>query len=248
MRKRIRNACAVALFCALAIPVSVVAQPSALSTLITVDVKADMVGEFEALQREYNAAAREAGVTQRSISQVVRGPASQYLILTPIAAFADDDGPNVVAQAMGDTGWSQWVARITKTVSSRRIDTVETRLDLSVPLADGRTPALLVLRMVENLPGRRPDFTAWLRDTWVPAVKAAGMDGVVIAQNVFGGSGRLWYQGTFVDNWATFDTPHPVRSDVGGEAWGQMMGTSGSMTRAPVVKVLRIRPDLSIQP
>ena len=192
MTNRARSVCTVALFCALAMPVTIFAQPSALSTLVTVDVKADMVGEFEALQREYNAAAREAGVTQRAISQVVRGPANEYLILTPIAAFADNDGPNVVAQAMGDTGWSQWVARVTKTVKNRRIDTVRARPDLSIPLAEDRTPSLLVLRMVEHLPGRFPDYNAWLAETWVPALKAAGMNGVLFAQNNFGGSGRLW--------------------------------------------------------
>ncbi len=248
MTNRLRSACAIALLCALAMPVTIFAQPPGILTLITVDVKADMVGEFEALQKEYNAAAREAGVTDRTISQVVRGPANEYLIVEPVSGFAAYDGPNAVAQAMGDAGWSQWVARVTKTVKNRRIDTIRARPDLSIPLAEGRTPALLVLRMVEHLPGRFPDYNAWLAETWVPALKAAGMNGVLFARNTFGGSGRLWYQAGFVDNWATFDTPHPVRSNVGEEAWGQMMGTSGSMTRAPVVKVLRLRPDLSIQP
>ena len=83
-----------------------------------------MVLEFEELQKEFNVAAREAGVTDRNISQVVRGPATEYYIVTPANAFADYDEPNAVARAMGESAWTEWVARVTKTVQHRRIDTI----------------------------------------------------------------------------------------------------------------------------
>ena len=117
MTTRARGAVAIALFCVFfATPVALFAQPGVLSTLTIVEVKPDMVPEFEELQKEFNAAARRAGVTDRTISQVVRGPATEYYILAPVNAFADYDEPNVVAEAMGETGWAQWVARVTKTV------------------------------------------------------------------------------------------------------------------------------------
>ena len=204
--------------------------------------------EFEELQKEYDTAARAAGVTQRFISQVVRGAATEYTIATPISAFAVYDERNVLVEAMGEAGAAEWVARVTKCVKSRRIDTLRARSDLSIPLAEGRTSKLLVMRTVEHLPGRFPDDNSWLTEKWVPALKNAGMNGVFIARNAFGGSNRLWYRLAFVDNWAVFDGEHPVRRDIGQEAWGELLRESGAMTLAPVVKVLRLRPDLSIQP
>lgn len=248
MITRARRACAIALFCVFVTPVALFAQPSALSTLTIVEVKADMVLEFEELQKEFNAAAREAGVTQRNISQVVRGPATEYYIVTPANAFADYDEPNAVARAMGEPAWTQWVARVTKTVQNRRIDTIRGRPDLSIPLAEGRTPRLLVIRTVEHLPGRFPDYNTWLTENWVPALKDAGMNGVLFARNAFGGSNRLWYEATFIENWAVLDGVHPALQDQDDARTRGLLGRGGSMTLAPTVKVLRLRPDLSIAP
>ena len=248
MTTRARRAGAVALFCVFATPVGLFAQQAALSTLTIVEVKHDMVLEFEELQKEFNAAARGAGVTGRTISQVVRGAASEYYILAPVNSFADYDEPNVVAQAMGEAGWAQWVARVTKTVQNRRIDTIRARPDLSIPLADGRTPTLLVLRTVEHLPGRFRDYDTWLSEKWVPAMKDAGMNGVLFARNAFGGSSRLWYEASFIDDWAVLDGVHPALSDRDEARTREVLGRAGSMTHAPTVKILRLRPDLSIQP
>ena len=247
MTTQVRRVCVITGFCLFAIPIALFAQ-SGLSTLATVEVKADMVLEFEALQKEYNAAAREAGVTARHISQVVRGRATEYYILTPVEAFADYDEPNVVAPVMGEPDWTQWVARISATLQDRRMDTIRARDDLSIPLADGRTPMFIVLRTVEHLPGQFPGYDTWLSENWVPALKNAGMNGVLFARNAFGGSNRLWYEATFIDNWAALDSVHPVFRDQDDARARGVVGRGGSMTHAPSLTILRLRPDLSIQP
>ena len=105
-----------------------------------------------------------------------------------------------------------------------------------------------MLRTVEHLPGQFPDYNTWLSENWVPALKNAGMNGVLFARNAFGGSGRLWYEAAFIDNWAILDGVHPALRDQDEARARGVLGRAGSMTHAPTVKVLRLRPDLSIQP
>lgn len=250
MTNRARNVFAIALSCALAAPVASLAQsdPPELWTLITIEIEADMVREFEELQKELNAAYKKAGMTERRISQVIRGPATEYYIAEPVSKFASYDEPALMAKAMGETGAAQWVARVTKCVKNRRVDTLEARPDLSIPLAEGRSPKLMILRTYDNLPGRYPDYNNWLTSKWVPAMKKAGMNGVFYYRNAFGGSQRSWYVVSYVDSWAAFDGEHPVLRDLGEEAYRELRTGVGAMTHGPVRKILRPRPDLSIIP
>ena len=82
----------------------------------------------------------------------------------------------------------------------------------------------------------------------MPALKNAGMNGVLFARNAFGGSSRLWYEASFIENWAVLDGVHPALRDQDDARARGLLGRGGSITHAPTVKILRLRPDLSIQP
>lgn len=237
----------VAMLLALLPGTSVAQEDGQLWTLITVRVYHDMTDEFEELQKELNAAYKKAGVATRLISQVVRGPSGEYFIAEPVDKWADYDDADIMAKALGEAGAARWVARITKCVQERRVDTYRSRPDLSIPAKDGRAAELAVVTTYRNLPGRYPDYNEWLVSTWMPNVKESGMDAYFTFRNAFGGSSREWTTYVLVDSWATFDTQHPVRQSVGDDAWAELMTTSGAMTTAPERKVIRLRPDLSIR-
>ena len=122
------------------------------------------------------------------------------------------------------------------------------RTDLVIPVAEGRTPTLVWLRTIETLPGRWPDYSAWLAEKWVPAMKQAGMNGIYYLDQAFGGFQRLWYEARFVDNWASFDEPSPVLRALGTDGMRELRAGEAEMTHGPVVKILRLRPDLSVVP
>ena len=237
-------------FCLVLVLVAVpcLAQEGELWNLITIQIDQTMIGEWEALQKELNTALKAAGATERRISQVVRGPSNEYFIAEPLANFAELDESDLLAKAMGEAGAARWIARVTKCVENRRVDTLRSRPDLSIPLKAGRTPKLAVVTTFENLPGRDRDYNDWLVNKWAPAMKTAGMDGVLYFRNAFGGGGRNWMVVTFVDDWATFDTVYPVRESLGDEAYRELVGPSGAMRSNPERKVIRLRPDLSIIP
>lgn len=232
-----------------AVPVTTFAQAEPeILTVVTVEVHQDMTQEWEELQKELNTALKKAGVTVRRISQTARGLSAEYTIVTPVSKWADYDMADVTAKALGEAGAARWIARVTKCVKNRRVDTIESRPDLSIPLKDGRMPKLAVVTSRRNRPARYGDYNDWLTNKWVPAVKAAGMNGYFVYRNAFGGHNREWVTVSFVDNWATFDGEHPVREHLGDDGWRKLRAGTGEMTSSSVRRIIRLRPDLSILP
>ena len=232
---------------AVATPVASLAQQDGqLWTVSTVQVHQDMIGEFEELQKELSAAYKKAGVTTRLVSQVVRGPSAEYRFSSRVEKWADYDDAGIMAKALGEAGAARWVARVRKCVKNRRVDTIRTRPDLSIPLKEGRTPRLAVLTTRRHLPGQFGEYNDWLVNKWVPAMKQAGANGVFYSRNAFGGNGREWTSISLIDDWASFDEGHPVRRSLGDEKYFELLGGAGSLTSAPVRKILRLRPDLGI--
>ena len=232
-----------------AVPATTFAQAEPrLLTVITVEVNQDMTQEFEELQKELNAALKKAGVTERRISQTVRGPSAEYTIVTPVSKWADYDMTDVNAKALGEAGAARWIARVTKCVKNRRVDTVESRPDLEIPLKEGRTPKLAIVTTLRNRPGRYPDYNDWLINKWIPARKAANMNGYYVYRNAFGGHSREWITVSFVNSWAAFDGEHPVREHLGDEGWRKLRAGVGDMRSSSVRRIVRLRPDLSILP
>jgi len=116
---------------------------------------------------------------------------------------------------VGEAAAAEWITRASKCLKNRKVDTLRLRPDLVIPLAEGRTPTLVWLRTIETLPGHWPNYSTWLAEKWVPAMKQAGMTGVYYLNQAFGGFQRLWYEARLVDNWASFDEPSPVLRALG---------------------------------
>ena len=178
----------------------------------------------------------------------MRGPSAEYTIVTPVDKWADYDETGMMAKALGEAGAARWTARVTKCVKNRRVDTVESRPDLTIPLKEGRMPTLAVVTSRRHRPGRYQDYNDWLTNKWTPARKAANMNGYYVYRNVFGGHRREWITVSFVDSWAAFDSEFPVREHLGEEGWSKLMAGRGEMTSSPVRRIVRLRPDLSILP
>lgn len=250
MPKLIGTICATLLFAALAMPGAGFAQGSRIYTLSIVDVKSDMIDEYEDLQKQLNVAMREAGVTERYASAVVRGgKTTEYVFLSAVGTFASLDDPPDLVQAMGGAAaWARWVAQVRKCTQDRTLETLRDQGDLSIPLTDGRQPTLVMLRIEKVLPGRRVARMNWLRDQWVPALKRAGADGVFRYENAH--VGRILYEVSLHDDWASFEGGHIIRRQLGDEAWAGLFRDmpGGPTADMPDVRIMRVRNDLSILP
>lgn len=248
MINRVSRIGVVTLFCALVVSTVFAQSLPPLVNVVTVHVKSGMRPEFEALQREATVARREAGITARYAYRVARGgSANEYIFVTPVEGLAEFDRPGGMAQAMGEVAWTQWVARIEKCTENRRVDTLRLRDDLSIPLAEGRTPTLIRLRRVELLPGGGQEYQAWLTENWVPAMRNAGMNGVYHYQDAFGLGQRTWIRIESYDSWADLEG-HPVSNSLTAEAFTEVLANNDQLTHGPEVQILRVLPELSILP
>ncbi len=247
MPERIKYFCAGALFVSLAIPASAPAQtlPS-FATVATFQVKSGMRLEFEALQQKANAAREEAGITARFAYRVVRGgSANEYLFFTPLDSLADYDQPLPVRRGMGEAAAAEWFAQLNGTVEDVQLDTLRIRADLSIPRTGERAPRLARVRTVDVRPGRGQDYQQWITNNWVPAMKDAGMSGVIHFQNAFGVGQRKWTRMTLYDSWADLDG-HPVQRHLEPGAFSAVLGNNGEMTLGPEVRILEFLPNVSI--
>jgi hypothetical protein len=230
---------------AIVLPTPVRAQHSPLINVVVVQVHYDMIAEFEALEKEANAAFKKAGMPSRQIWQVARGPANEYHIVTPAQKYAEFDGEAIGARAMGEAGWARWVATITKCVQSRSVHTLRSMPKLTIPPKEGQEPSLLVLTTRIHASGMGGKYGEWLEKELVPAKKKAGIRGSDVYRSVFGGNARAWIFAERVDKWADFDTPFPLRKSMGDEAYLAMMEKNRGMTASVERLVLRYRPELS---
>ena len=244
--RKLPSVCLVTLLAVTAVMgLAVESDPPSLN-LTVVRVKPDMGDEFEALQRELNMARKKAGAPVRSLSQVVRGDTSEYHIIEPMAKWADLEGPGWGVKAMGEAGFSRWVARVTKCIRSRSVTTYRMVSKWSIPLKEGRSPRLAVVTTRHVTPGRESDYAEWLEETLFPTMREAGVDGIASYRPVLGNS-REWVTVTMIDNWSTFDGPNPMIQAVGGEKFLELVAGPGvrKMHYGRETVVVRLRPDMS---
>jgi hypothetical protein len=245
---RVITTCAVALTCALAMPAPTPAQSEPFVQMATTVVKNDMVPEYEELIKEGRDALEEIELPFYLVYRVAQGAANQYISFQPVSSFAEFDSPRGMLPAMGQAGFQAWISRLNKTHLGRRVDILRARHDLSIPLAEGRRPTLALLRTVVALPGRNGDYAQWITDNWVPAMRDAGMNGVFHFQAAPGVGQGMWHRMELRDTWADFDGGHPVARHVGQQAFGEILANNAQMTHAPDIKILSLRPELSILP
>ena len=221
-------------------------EPSLLNVSV-VQVKYDMIQEFEALQKEMSGALKEAGSPFRHVWQVARGATNEYHIVTPAENFAEFDQPSLSAKAMGEEGFAAWVAKVTKCIQARSVLTLRSVPGLSIPPKDGAATNLAVLTTRDALPGRGRDYATWMREKLLPAAKKAGVTGFSVYRPVFGGSDRGWTTVTLADNWAALDQDHPIVRSLSQAELAELFGPVGEMTASGERIVIRYRPELSIQ-
>ena len=210
-----------------------------------VQVKHDMRGEFEALQKEYIAAWKKRGFPTRNVWQVVRGHTNEYHIVSPLEKFADLDESRPL---MDEPDMTRWIARVTKCVESRRVLTLEYRGDLSIPAKPGRSPKLARLGLVEIAPGRNSDYAELREKEILPAYKKAGFDGIYVYRTRYGDIRGQWVTVQRADSWADFDKTGLLRRALSEEDFQTLVGKLSQMIVRRELLVLQHRSDLSYNP
>ena len=208
----------------------------------TIHVKPSMTSEFIEGQRQLNEALHAAGRPARNVYQEIRGELGTFYVVQRIESFSQYDGE--FTPPMSDEDWAAWVEAYGDSVESSARTISRTHPEFSIPLEEGATPELLIIRRTNIAPGQGGAFHSWVEEKLVPALKEQGVTGMYFSHIAFGGDTNRWIFASFIDNWAQLDEPSPVgrmsaeEREALFEGWGEMVWGSD-------VRILRYREDLS---
>ena len=220
-------------------------------SLTMVTVKPEMVVEFQNFMKNTtNPALKKGGVKWREVWQSTgaAGDAFEYVLVTPVAKFADFDGPSALEKGVGAQGMAAWQTKAGSLVTSVRRFIIRTRPDLSFAAQRSGGPKLAVVHFVEVAPNRNDDYENFLKNDFVPVMKQAGVT-YLVSQTIFGGNANEYITLTMRDSFADLDKG-PVHIQVLGQEAGQKL--MQKMPAGAVVNlersITRFVPELSIGP
>ena len=220
-------------------------------SLTVVSVKPDMVVEFQNFMKNTtNPALKKGGVKWREVWQSTgaAGDAFEYVLVTPVAKFADFDGPGALEKGLGAQGMTAWQTKAGSLVNSVRRFIIRTRPDLSFAAQRTGAPKLAVIHFVHVAPNRNDDYENFLKSDFVPVMKQAGVT-YLVTQTIFGGNANEYITLTMRDSFADLDKG-PVHIQTLGQEAGQKL-----MQKLPAGAVVNLErsisrfvPELSIGP
>ncbi len=255
--KVLRTFCVAALLLAAAQSHPSLAQTSAptaaptpeLVSITMVSVKPEMVAEFQNFMKNTtNPALKKAGLKWRAVwqSTPAAGDAFEYILVAPMEAFADFDGPSPIEKALGAQGFAGWQAKAGSLVTSVRRFVVRTRPDLSFEAKRTGPPKLAVVTSIHVAPNRNNDFESYVKNDFLPVMKQAQVS-YRVSQAVFGGNVNEYIALTLRESFADLDKG-PVATQVLGAEGAQKLaqklpaGVVAHVERS----ISRFVPELSI--
>jgi hypothetical protein len=210
-------------------------------------IKPDMRSDYEAWQKEITAAFKKADVPSRAVLQTMMGNLFEYISVSPIAHFADMDGPSPIERALGKEGAEKLMRKgslyVTSAhrLASRELE--EFSIEEQASTADPYPYALVT--SIRLAAGRVPDFDAWMKNEYLPAMKKAEVKNFWVNQTVFGGDANERVTVRLMKNMAEIDRgPLTVRA-LGEEGSRKLMSRTAGIIDSVQYRIVRYRPDLS---
>jgi hypothetical protein len=225
--------------------------PAEFLSVTVVSVKPEMMIEFQNFMKNTtNPALKKGGLKSREVWQNTgaAGDAFEYVLVTPMAKFADFDAPSALEKGLGPQGMSAWQTKAGSLVTSVRRFIIRTRPDLSFAAQPMGVPKLAVIHFVHVAPNRTNDYESFLKNDFVPVMKQAGVT-YLVSQTIFGGNGNEYITLTMRDSFADLDKGPVHIQALGQEAGNKLMQ---KMPAGAVVhlerSIARFVPELSIIP
>lgn len=230
-------------------PTATPPAPEFLSITI-VSVKPDMVQEFQNFMKNTtNPALKKGGLKYREVWQTTAaaGDPYEYVLVAPMANFAEFDGPGFVEKGLGAQGWAAWQTKASSLVNSVRRYVIRTRPDLSYRSTRTTPMSLAVITSVSIAPGRNMDFENYLKNDYLPVMKQANVS-YFVSQAIFGGDVNEYVTLTLRDSFTEMDKGPVIVQVLGREGADKLtqklpVGTVAHMERS----LTRYVPELSFR-
>jgi hypothetical protein len=221
--------------------------PPQWQVITTVQIRPEFRAEYEACQKEVSAAYKKAGVPYRVVVQTLFGDLTEYTAVAPLSKFAEMDGPTPIVKALGDAGAQKLLKRMgAYMVSIHRVGMLS--LD-NISIRSEGDPGEYAHVMTFHLrPGKGNDFAAFMKDSYLPALRKAGVANAWMNEPVFGGDTNDRLLVMFMHKVAEIDAGPATRRALGVDG-ARLLGIKQSELVGSVSHMIgHIRADLSNMP
>ncbi len=231
---------------ALAMPCISTAQTDASpewSVITFVQIKPEFRVEYEAAQKEISAAYKKAG-EQRVVVQTLLGDLAEYVSITRLGKFAEMDGPSVMEKVMGAAPSQQLLRKVGGYLLGAHRITTMTLNDISIqtPGDIGEYALVMTWRLA---PGKGADFTSFMKNDYLPAMRKADVANLWVSQPIFGGESNERVVVRPMHKLAEIDAGPPTRKALGVQGAQLLAIRQAAIIESTHYTVSRFRFDLS---
>jgi len=214
-----------------------------LVTLTT--IKPEMRANYEAFQKEMSAAYKKAEVPSRAVLQTMMGNVFQYVSVTPLAHFADMDGPSPVERALGKADAEGLMRKGAACLTSvQRVASLALN-DISIRTKTQEKSQYVIVTSYHLAAGKEADFNAWMKNEYLPAIKKAEVKNLWLSASVFGGERNERIAVRPIKNMAEIDAGPVLTKALGQEGANKVWAKTAGVIDSIHFSVLRYRTDLS---
>jgi hypothetical protein len=97
-------------------------------------------------------------------------------------------------------------------------------------------------------PGKFPEYEAWLKNDWKPAMEKAGVTQLRVSRPIFGLPSNEIQTVRMIKDFAEIDGGPILNQKLGADAARALNAKTNGMVRATTINIIRIRADLSYLP
>jgi len=211
-------------------------------------IKPDMTAEYEGYQKQMAAAYKKAGQSGYMVFQNFAGPRNEYTAVTFVTKFADLDGPNPIAKAVGEEAYQNLISHLTRcTVSSNRYFARpwdDVAIDKPGPMGQ-----YILRSRIPIASGKAEEYRAYIKNELKPIYEKAGVTWFHASQPSFGGPVGMVETVRMLKNLAEIDGGPIVTRVLGAAGAATVNKKADGLTRGETQRtILRMRPDLSLMP
>jgi hypothetical protein len=218
--------------------------PPAMSRVTITQVRPDMLNEWLEIQKnEVVPGLKKAGVATRTVySSGLFGTAGEYVIITPMAKYADFDAGNPQIKALGAEGAARLAEKLRKCTVSSHSYAITRLADLSNALAT--PPQAIVSTRVRVTPDKFPMFETLVKTEILPVWKKANTS-LTVSRRGFGANPNDITLSSGFGKFAELDLGNPLVRQLGPEGAAKVLAKFAAISTL-IEQVIRTRvADLS---
>jgi hypothetical protein len=203
--------------------------------------------EYEGYIKQIAAAYKKTSVPFFITYQNVAGDMTEYTSVLPIMKFGEMDGPSPILKIVGEDA----LANLGR--GAARCEISATRY-FSLPMDNlsiskgAPTSMLWMMSRTFLNPGKFPEYEAWLKNDYKPALEKAGVTQLRVSRPIFGVPSGEVQTIRMMKDFAEIDGGPLLTQKLGADGARALNAKTNGMVRATTTTIIRIRADLSYLP